>query len=141
MTRFVLDTDVLSLLQRGHATVAAHLGRHAPDEVATTIITVEEQLSGWYTLLRQAKTAEELVPVYERMTQTVRFLRKLPILTFSQSAAAAYEQLRRQKPRRGRMDLRIAAIALAERATLVTRNLEHFSDIEGLKVVDWTRLP
>ena len=46
MTRFVLDTDIVSLLQRGNQRVAAHVGRHSPDEVATTIITVEEQLYG-----------------------------------------------------------------------------------------------
>ena len=45
MTTFVLDTDMLSLLQRGNRSVAAHLDRREPHEVATTIISVEEQLS------------------------------------------------------------------------------------------------
>ena len=63
MTRFVLDTDIVSLLQHGHPTVAMHVGKWGHDDVATTIITVEEQLSAWYTLLRRAKTASELVPV------------------------------------------------------------------------------
>ena len=99
MTRFVLDTDIVSLLQRGNRLVTAHVGSHSPDEVATTVITVEEQLSGWYTLLRRAKTAMELVPGYERMSETVRFLSRLPILTFTERAATIYEQLRQQKPR------------------------------------------
>ena len=38
MTQFVLDTDIVSLLQHGHQTVVGHIGRHRPDEVATTII-------------------------------------------------------------------------------------------------------
>ena len=46
MTTFVLDTDMMSLLQRGHPGVAAHFDHHQPYEVATTIISVEEQLSG-----------------------------------------------------------------------------------------------
>ena len=138
MTRFVLDTDIVSLLQRGNRLVTAHVGSHSPDEVATTVITVEEQLSGWYTLLRRAKTAMELVPVYERMSETVRFLSSLPILTFTERAATIYEQLRQQKPRIGRMDLRIAAIALSHDATLMARNLSDFEDIEGLTVVDWS---
>jgi hypothetical protein len=50
-TRFVLDTNIVSLLQRGNRLVTAHVSSHSPDEVATTVITVEEQLSGWYTLL------------------------------------------------------------------------------------------
>lgn len=60
MTRFVLDTDIVSLLQHGNQAVAAQLGSHSPDDVATTIITVEGQLSAWYTLLRRAKTANDL---------------------------------------------------------------------------------
>jgi len=39
MTRFVLDTDIVSLLQRGDPTVAAHAGSYDPDDVATTIIS------------------------------------------------------------------------------------------------------
>lgn len=139
MTHFVLDTDIVSLLQHGHQTVATHVGRYSSDQVATTIITVEEQLSAWYTLLRRAKTAQELVPVYQRMSATVRFLSRLVLLTFTEAAADRYERLRKQKPRTGRMDLRIASIALAHHATLVTRNLSDFQDIEGLSFVDWSR--
>ncbi len=97
MIRFVRDTDIISLLQHGNRTVIMHIGNHRPDEVATTIITVEEQLSAWYTFLKRAKTAMELVPVYERMNNTVRFLGTLPILTFTESAAIVYDQLRQQK--------------------------------------------
>ncbi len=139
MTRFVLDTDLVSLLQHGNATVVERVGRHRPDDVATTIVTIEEQLSAWHTLLRRAKTAIALVPVYRRMSETVLFLSKLPLLTFTESAAKLYEQLCKQKPRTGRMDLRIAAIALAHQATLVTRNVADFEGIEGLAVEDWCR--
>ncbi|MGH9677814.1 MAG: type II toxin-antitoxin system VapC family toxin, partial [Candidatus Acidiferrum sp.] len=37
----------------------------------------------------------------------------------------------------GRADLLIAAITLANRATLVTRNLRHFRVIGGLRVENW----
>jgi len=137
--RFVLDTDMVSLLQDRHPRVSARVRSYGADEVATTVITVEEQLSAWYTLLRRARTARQLVPVYERMTLAIRFLSRLPLLTFTERAADVYERLRRQKPRTGRMDLRIAAIVLAHGATLVTRNVTDFSDIEGLPVRDWSR--
>jgi len=139
MTRYVLDSDILSLLQRGDPVVSAHVGSCAPDDVAMTIVSVEEQLSGWYTLLRRARTAEELVPVYQRMSEAVRFFAKLPVLTFTEAAARIYEQLRLQKRRTGRMDLRIAAITLAHHAAIVTRNTDDFQGIEGLDVLDWSR--
>ena len=139
MIRFVLDTDTVSLLQHGHQTVSTHVTRYGPDEVGTTVISVEEQLSAWYTLLRRARTARQLVPVYERMTLAVRFLSRLPLLSFSERAADLYERLRKEKPRTGRMDLRIAAIALANGAALVTRNVSDFTDIDGLQLVDWSR--
>lgn len=37
----------------------------------------------------------------------------------------------------GRADLLIASIALAHRATLVTRNLRHFRQIPGLNTDNW----
>jgi tRNA(fMet)-specific endonuclease VapC len=139
MTRFVLDTDMVSLLQHGHEAVSRQVRSQANEEIATSIITVEEQLSAWYTLLRKARTTSKLVPIYQRMSETVRFLSKLPLLTFTDSAANRFDQLRKERPRIGRMDLRIASIALARDATLVTRNLSDFEGIENLKVVDWSR--
>jgi tRNA(fMet)-specific endonuclease VapC len=139
MTRFVLDTDIVSLLQRGRRPVVEHVGRYDPFDLATTIITVEEQLSAWYTLLRRAKKARDLVPVYQRMTDSIRFLRRLPLLTFTEAAADTYEQLRKQKPRTGRMDMRIAAIALSQDATLMKRNVSDFEGITGLGIVNWSR--
>ena len=138
MTSYVLDTDTLSLLQRGNSAVGAQLSQYDADEVATTIVSVEEQLSGWYTLLRRAKTATELVPIYQRMSDTIRFLSALPILPFTDTAARTYDQLRRDWPRRGRMDLRIAAIAMAFDAVLVTRNRSDFDAIDELNIMDWS---
>ena len=52
MNLFVLDTDILTLFEREHATVAARIAEHAPAEIAISVVTVEEQLSGWYAQLR-----------------------------------------------------------------------------------------
>jgi tRNA(fMet)-specific endonuclease VapC len=40
---FVLDTDPVSLLQRGHPIVVARVLATPPDELAVSVITFEEQ--------------------------------------------------------------------------------------------------
>ena len=82
-----------------------------------TIITVEEQLSGWYTLRRRVKEPAQLARVYERFAENVRFLSRVEILSFPESAIQRYEQLVRMKRGVRGNDLRIAAIALERSAT------------------------
>jgi len=41
---FILDTDHISLFQRNHPHVSAHILATPPLELATTVVTVEEQL-------------------------------------------------------------------------------------------------
>src|SRR5215471_5456942 len=123
MSLYVLDTDIATLYRRGHEAVMCHALTHPPEELAITVVTVEEQLSGWYALLRQAKASADLTRVYDRLIETVMFLSSIQILPFTQPAAAQYEQLRSMRLRIGTMDLRIAAIALTHGATLVTRNV------------------
>ncbi len=55
MSLYVLDTDTLSLYERLHPSVCRHMATVPPNDRAITVITVEEQLSGWYAMLRQAK--------------------------------------------------------------------------------------
>lgn len=107
-------------------------------EADTPKAALDEMKTGT-ALLRRAKTARQLVPVYQRMQDTIRFLSSLPILPFTEAAAARYEELRRTWPRRSRMDLRIGAVAMAYDAVLVTRNLRDFRSIEDLAVVDWSQ--
>jgi len=138
MSLYVLDTDITTLYRRGHEVVMRHALTHTPEELAITAITVEEQLSGWYALLRQVKASADLTRVYDRLVETVMFLSSTHILSFTQPAVAQYEQLRSMRLRIGTMDLRIAAIALVYGATLVTRNVQDFQRIPGLMIEDWT---
>jgi hypothetical protein len=78
----VPDTDTLSLLQEGHPAVLKRVAGCPAEDLAITVISVEEQLSGWYRRLRPAKKAEELAKVYDRLTATARSLARLPILSF-----------------------------------------------------------
>lgn len=68
----------------------------------------------------------------------VRSYRRVKILDFDHQAAVEFDRLQKQRIRIGTMDLKIAAIALANNATLLSRNLKDFGKVPGLKVEDWS---
>jgi tRNA(fMet)-specific endonuclease VapC len=139
MSIYILDTDTVSLFQHGHALVCAAVMDHAASDVVISVLTVEEQLSGWYSELRRARKAAVLAAVYQRMADTVHFYAALPILSFTEPAIFRYESLRAAHRRLGKNDLRIAAIALEHGATVVTRNVRDFKAVPGLTVEDWSK--
>jgi tRNA(fMet)-specific endonuclease VapC len=134
----VLDTDILSLYQRGHKVVCDRVLRHEMEELAVTIITVEEQLSGWYTARRRSKAPVDVARVYQRFVDSVRLLARMQILSFTESAIDRFEGLRRMRLGVKANDLRIAAIALENSDTVVTRNRADFGRIPGLRIEDWS---
>src|SRR5438132_13958394 len=117
MNLFVLDTDMLTLLERGHPSVVANVAEHPPVEIAISVVTVEEQLSGWYAQLRQAKGPDRLAWAYRRLAATVRFLRHAQILDFDEAAIERYAELKRLRLKVRKLDLQIAATALQHAAT------------------------
>ena len=67
----ILDTDCVSLLERDNedaAVLRKHLRTVAPLEVVTTIITFEEQMRGWLAFLAKAKTLENQVMAYHKLS-------------------------------------------------------------------------
>lgn len=138
MTLFVLDTDHLSLYQRGIEPLLSRLLSHPPDELAITIITIEEQLRGRLAQVRKATTAARLVESYRWLGETFDQLSRLPVLDFNGPAATVYERLLSQKLRIGTQDLRIAAVVLSRSGVLLTRNRQDFARVPGLQLSDWT---
>jgi tRNA(fMet)-specific endonuclease VapC len=137
MALFVLDTDILVLFQEGDANVLNQVLMHPMDDLAVTAISIEEQLSGWYTLLRRSKDPKRLARAYQRLVDTVHTLNNFRLLSFTEPAIARFEQLKRLKLGVKYMDLRIAAIALEFGGTLVTRNAVDFHNVPGLLIENW----
>src|SRR5260221_13716130 len=108
MIRFVLDTDILSLLQDRHPVVVQKVAACPPAELAITVISVEEQLSGWYTRLRRAKKPDQLARAYLELTTNVSSLAQLPFVSFGEAAIRRWEALRKRRVNIGKMDVRIA---------------------------------
>jgi tRNA(fMet)-specific endonuclease VapC len=138
MSLWVLDTDTLTLWLRDHEAVAAKVARTFPQQLAATIITVEEILRGWYTHIRRARDDERLARAYLALQQAVEFTRGIQILPFDLPAITRYRQLRTRHRRVGTNDLRIAAIVIEQGGILVTRNTSDFNEIVGLQLEDWS---
>ncbi len=139
MSLFLLDSDTLSLYEKGHAAVLARFASHPPKDIAIPVIVVEEALSGWYSMIRKAKTPRQLALGYDELANAVTVLAGIPILRFSENAIYRFQGLSKARLNVGGNDLRIAAIALENNATVVTRNVRDFIVVPGLKVEDWSK--
>ncbi len=139
MSLHILDTDHLTLFRVGHAEVAAHVAATPAPQIAVTIITVDEQLTGWYTQLRKARDPIKLAWAYDGLFQVVESLKVFTVVPFSLAAAQRYFALRKQLPRLGKMDLAIAATVLEVSGILVTRNWSDFQQVSGLLLEDWSK--
>lgn len=135
---FVLDTDTLSLLLRSHSRLTDRVSRSAI-EVVVTEVTRMEQLQGRFHALFKAEDGERLLAARQRLLDTERDLARIQILPLDEAAAAEFERLLGTKGLRriGRGDLLIVSIVLANKATLVTRNVKDFEKVPGLKMENW----
>lgn len=138
MSLFLLDTDHLTLYQMGHPQVLQNVVHHLADQLAISIITVEEQLTGWQRALHQARNDARREQIYRRMALTVAMLSGWHVLPFSLAAMSRHATLVRQRLNVGSNDLKIAATALEHHAVVVTRNLRDFGRVPGLVTVDWS---
>jgi tRNA(fMet)-specific endonuclease VapC len=139
VTLYVLDTDHISLQQRAHPAVIQRLRDiRETDIVATTVITVEEQIRGRLEIIRRHSTAPLQVAAYAAFQQTLRYFAAWQILDFTPAAFDQCVALRQQRIRIGSQDLRIAAITRANGAILVTRNTRDFAQVPDLVIQDWS---
>jgi tRNA(fMet)-specific endonuclease VapC len=138
---YIFDTDHLSVLERGGVNAQRLMQRLAnvsSTQVAASIISYEEQTRGWLSYIAKVKTVEQQVEPYKQLKQQLRNYCAIPILEFDEQAAQEFQRLRKAYPRLGTMDLKIASIALVNKAVLLTRNSADFGQIAGLSIEDWT---
>ena len=106
-------------------------------EVFSCVVAAEESLQGWLAFVKSRNQGMEQLEPYARLLECLVTLNKLTILPFDREAAENFHRLRRQYPRLGSMDLKIAAICIAHDATLLSRNLVDFEQISALRVENW----
>jgi tRNA(fMet)-specific endonuclease VapC len=136
----VLDTDHLTEYQKGTSPGARRLKQRladTSDAYATTIITVEEIMRGWMAAIRRIHDPQRQINGYEKLRQLFRFFATWNVLEWDGRAADEFEALKQAKIRIGSMDLKIASICMANKATLLSRNRRDFENVPGLRVEDW----
>ena len=137
MTLLILDTDHISLYQRGDLNVINRLSSANPKNLAVTVISLEEQMYGRLSEIKKATSAISLITAYSRLEITLDYFKSVQVLPFDQNAHTSFESLIRQKLRVGTQDLRIAAIALSVNGIVVTRNQKDFGKVPNLQVENW----
>ncbi len=138
---YLLDTDHVSLIARGGAEGRRILERLTGTEqhlIAVSIISYEEQVRGWLSEISSARTVDRQKSKYNELTRMLMYYCVTPILAFDDNAISEYQRLWLMRLRIGTMDLKIAAIALANDVTLLTRNILDFAKVPDLRIEDWS---
>ncbi len=140
MTLWILDTDHTSLFLAGNKSIIAQVAEHS-DNIAITIITVQELFNGWNGKLNDPRQVNNLSNLYTKLWKTTEFFKIITILNFDRDAENCYNDLRRNNrdlaKKRLEKDLRIASIALMQNATVITRNYKDFSQVPNLQIENW----
>ena len=137
MIRVLLDTDHVSLHERGHLPLRARLASFPPEEVAVSIVTVE-MLRGRLAILARRSEGEAREHAYTKWLETVHFFSTIPVVPFDMACEQQFQALRAMRLRVGSRDLRIAATALVQNVVLITRNRRDFEQVPGLMLDDWS---
>ncbi len=141
MYPYLMDTDHVSLIDRAgpeSARILARIAALPPNSVAVSIISYEEQMRGWMAQIARTPSVDRQLDAYGRLNRLREYYCVTPVLAFDDEAVAEFQTLWLRRLRVGTMDLKIAATALANKMTLITRNSSDFGKVAGLTVEDWS---
>jgi tRNA(fMet)-specific endonuclease VapC len=136
----LLDTDHVSVLTDQRITIRENLLRGldgATDDLALPILSIEELLRGWLAKIHSTRSPTGQIVPYLRLGKLVDFLASWPIAHWTEAAVNVYDSLRSKRIRIRTQDLKIASIALANDALLLSANLRDFEKVPELHVADW----
>jgi tRNA(fMet)-specific endonuclease VapC len=132
---YILDTNAVSALMKGEASVVERLAATAPADVAIPRPVLAEIAFGLERLPRSKRRAALLARFDLVCAEIAR-------AEWTDAVSHAYGQVKAALERRGtRIEdfaAAIAAHALAVDATLVTANLDHMIHVPELRIEDWS---
>jgi tRNA(fMet)-specific endonuclease VapC len=141
MTLYVMDTNHLSLFERGYPTIQNRIlaiQQNPFDNLTITVVSAEEQFAGRLAQIRKAANPQSLISAYDRLKATFILFSDLEILDYGDRADECFRKLRKEGLRIGTQDLRIASISLVNEGILLTRNLRDFEKVPNLMIQDWS---
>jgi len=132
LSPYLLDTNAwIEYLRGRNLKLRQRVASHRPRDVRLCSVVIGELYHGAYKSSRKEddlSLIDDLVRVFDSHS-------------FDEAAAEAFGELRAflesKGLRIGPYDLQIAAIALANRLTLVTHNVAEFSRVPNLSIEDW----
>ncbi len=104
----LLDTNHMSILERQSQEcrrLESHLSAIPQDDIATTIVSYEEQTRGWLSVSAQAQTQSMQIAAYLRLKRHLDIYGKFAVVQYDERAAEVFERLKQAKIRIGTMDL------------------------------------
>jgi|SRR5580765_4411355 len=110
----------------------------APRELfVVPIVVIEETMRGWLAAIAKERLARRQVTGYRELSRLFQFFTTFPVAPFDDQAADQFDALKAAKVRIATRDLKIAAIAIAAKGTLLTANRRDFEKVPGLKFENW----
>ena len=138
MLRFLFDTDHLTLYYYRRPQLMQRMVLQPPDAVGVSAVTAEETLRGRLVALSQARKGSLRIVRYSLLLESLDLLSQFLLVSYDQASENHFQQLRSSRLRVGTQDLKIAAIALANKVVLLTRNRRDFAQVPGLVLADWS---
>lgn len=141
----LLDTDHLSVMKYRAGERAIRLREQletAPADtgpLGTTIVNVEEQMRGWLASIAKERHPRRQVAPYRDLAGLFEFFSGFAIAPFDEAAAdllGTFSSINIKAT-----DRKVAAIALAQNALLLTANKRDFAKIPGLRFENWMDSP
>ncbi len=128
--KYILDSDILIYFLKGEKEIIEKIISMPKDDLYITIINYTELLYGIYNSNKITQNREKILP----------FLDNFKILQFDKNSSEIFAKLKAKLKKQGNiiadMDLMIASITIANKATLFTNNLKHFKRIEELEILE-----
>ncbi len=127
--KYLLDTNAIIALLKGHSGLLTHLQQHSPDKFGISALVIHELFYGAY---KSQKIDKNLAVVNQLQFEVLELDTE-----DAKQAAEIRAYLAIQGTPIGPYDVLIAGQARARNLTLITHNLREFARIPKLSVEDW----